>query len=102
MRAVLHRLLARYGQTVTLEREQPEEVRAFLQPLSGRDETVPDQAVSLGMLDGRRWMYLGAAEVAVGEVLRWGELSLRVRSVRPHAVGGAVLFWWAALEQEAT
>ena len=43
-----------------------------------------------------------AAEVAVGEVLRWGELSLRVRSVRPHAVGGAVLFWWAALEQEAT
>ena len=38
MRAVLHRLLARYGQTVTLEREAPEEVRAFLQPLSGRDE----------------------------------------------------------------
>lgn len=101
MRRYLDRLLAGYGQRVTLERAEPIQVQAFLQPLASRDETAPAEAVSLGMLDGRRWMYLGAEEVCPGEVLRWEDLAFRVRSSRPYAVGGAVLYWWAALEQEA-
>ena len=70
MRRYLDRLLAGYGQRVTVERAEPLQVQAFLQPLVSRDETAPAEAVSLGMLDGRRWMYLGAEEVCPGEVLR--------------------------------
>ena len=66
MRDVLHLLLERYGETAVLQRTEPVELRAFLQPLESRDETVPDRVVTAGYLDGRRWTYLGETELAPG------------------------------------
>lgn len=92
-------LLARYGQEVTVERgETAETVRAFLQPLRERDESVPDMA-AIGWLDGRLWLYLGRTAVEAGDVVSWNGQRFRVRSGRPHYIGDALCHWRAVLER---
>ena len=48
-------------------------VRAFLQPVTERDETGPDSDVtSIGWVDGRLWLYLGqTAAGGGGRCWRW-------------------------------
>lgn len=92
-------LLERYGQEVTVEREDgTETVRAFLQPLRKRDEAAPE-AAAIGWLDGRLWLYLGRTAVEAGDAISWNGRRFRVRSGRPHCIGDTLCHWRAVLER---
>ena len=92
-------ILARYGQEVTVEHGgTAETVRAFLQPVTERDEAVPEMT-AVGWLDGRLWLYLGRAAVEAGDVVCWDGRRFRARSGRPHHIGGTLCHWRAVLER---
>lgn len=93
-------LLARYGQTVILERAgRAETVRAFLQPLRERGERGPEPSAA-GWVDGRLWLYLGRAAAKAGDAVAWNGRRFRVRSGRPHYIGERLSHWRAVLERE--
>ena len=92
-------LLSRFGQEVTLERGgAAQTVRAFLQPVTERDESVPE-TTAVGYLDGRLWLYLGREALEAGDTVAWNGRRFRVRSGRPHYVGDALCHWRAVLER---
>lgn len=92
-------ILKRHGQTVTVSASEGEEsVRAFLQPVTEKNEQLPGDMSELGYLDDRLWLYLGKREVQPGDALAWNGLTFRVRSSRPYYIGGVLMYWWAALE----
>lgn len=99
MKKWIEAVLERYGQTVTLERQQ-RTAQAFLQPVTARNEQTAEDFSGIGWLDGRLWLYLGAAELETGDTLAWNGMRFRVRSCRAWAIGGTVLYWWASLERE--
>ena len=78
----VERVLDRYGQEVTVE----------------RDESVPE-TLAIGHLDGRLWLYLGRAALEAGDAVTWNGRRFRVRSGRPHYVGAALSHWRAVLER---
>ena len=95
----VERVLDRYGQEVTVERGGTAEcVRAFLQPVRERDESVPE-TLAIGHLDGRLWLYLGRAALEAGDAVTWNGRRFRVMSGRPHYVGAALSHWRAVLER---
>ena len=95
----VERILNRYGQEVALEREEgTETVRAFLQPITERDEAGPETS-AIGRLDGRLWLYLGRAAAEDGDTVLWRGRRFRVRSGRPHYIGGRLSHWRAVLER---
>ena len=95
----VERILARYGQEVTVERDgTAEAVRAFLQPVRERDESVPE-TTAVGWLDGRLWLYLGKAAVRAGDRVCWNGRRFRARSGRPHFIGPELSHWRAVLER---
>ena len=94
-------ILALHGQTVTVRHAAGEvAVQAFVQPLTGRNEQVPDAMCGIGSLDGRLWLYLGQEEVQPEEQILWGGQIFRVRSSRVYHLSEMPLYWWASLEQE--
>lgn len=100
MRDWIQRVLERYGQTVTVEREgEGVSGRAFLQPVAERGEQVPEDFTGIGWLDGRLWLYLGQTEVGAGDLILWNSMEFRVRSSRPYHIGDEPLYWWASLER---
>lgn len=99
--SALQGILRRYGQNVVLKRQSGEKnVRAFLQPDTGREECVPGEQTAIGWVDVRTWRYIGVDEVAPGDVIVWNGTAFRVRSSRAYALGDAVHHWWASLERE--
>lgn len=100
MRQMIEEVLRRYGQTVTVHLAGGDTaVRAFLQPVTGRQEQVPSEMTGLGAVDGRLWLYLGQTAVEPGDRMTWNGVTFRVRSSRPWSVGETQLYWWAALER---
>ena len=100
MRGQVQEILRRFGQQVTLRPQRDGvKTRAFLQPVTERNEQLPELMTELGCVDGRLWLYLGAAEVAADDGIRWNGTEFRVRSSRPWHVGDELLYWWAALER---
>ena len=92
-------ILERFGQQVTVEHDgTAETVRAFLQPIRERDESVPETA-AIGWLDGRLWRYLGQTAVEAGDLVCWNGQRFRVRSERPHYIGDTLCHWRAVLER---
>ena len=92
-------LLSRYGQEIAVERERgTETVRAFLQPIRERDESVPETTAA-GWLDGRLWLYVGRTAVEAGDTVLWRGRRFRVRSGRPHYIGERLCHWRAVLER---
>ena len=82
-----------------MEREGgTETVRAFLQPIRERDESVPETTAA-GWLDGRLWLYLGRTAVEAGDTVLWRGRRFRVRSGRPHYIGERLCHWRAVLER---
>ncbi len=56
----VRQVLERYGQDVTVDTADGERtVRAFLQPMTERDERARSDVTSIGWVDGRLWLYLG-------------------------------------------
>lgn len=101
MRDWIRTVLERYGQAVTVRRADGEvSARAFLQPVTARDEQVPDAFSGIGWLDGRLWLYLGREALEPGDAVLWNGMELRARSGRPYCIGAETLYWWASLERE--
>ena len=95
----IEEILTRYGQEVTVEHKGTSEtVRAFLQPVTERDEAVPETA-AIGWLDGRLWLYLGRKAVRAGDFVCWNGRRFRARSGRPHYIGDTLCHWRAVLER---
>ena len=95
----VERILARYGQEVTVERGgTAEAVRAFLPPVTERSEDGPEPS-AVGRRDGRLWLYLGKAAVRAGDRVCWNGRRFRARSGRPHFIGPELSHWRAVLER---
>ena len=73
-------------------------VRAFLQPIPERREDGPEPS-AIGRLDGRLWLYLGRTALEAGDAVCWDGRRFRVRSGRPHYIGGRLSHWRAVLER---
>jgi len=100
MNGQVREILRRYGQTVTLRTGGGEaESRAFLQPVTQKQEQVPAMMTALGAVDGRLWLYLGETAVEADDRVLWNGVEFRVRSSRPYYIGETLLYWWASLEQ---
>ena len=98
--ALVDRALERYGQTVTVASGGGEKtVRAVVQPVTEKGETLPEVVTPLGGLDGRLWLYLGREAVETGDHVTWEGRRFRVRSGRPWPLGREIVCWWAALER---
>ena len=97
----IREILNQHGQSVTLGAgEDAIAAKAFLQPMTGRNEQVPGDMCGIGALDERLWLYLGQTEVRPGDNLCWNGLVFRVCSSREYHLGEESLYWWASLEQE--
>jgi hypothetical protein len=93
-------VLTRHGQAVTVRTADGDvSTSAFLQPVTERDEQVPDEVTGIGMIDGRLWLYLGQTAVGPRDIVLWNGMEFRVRSSRPYYIGEQLVYWWASLEQ---
>ena len=96
----IQEILTRHGQMVTIRMADGDAAtRAFIQPVTERQELMPDEMTGLGSVDGRRWLYLGRSAVDVTNRILWNGMEFRVRSSRPYYVGETLLYWWASLER---
>lgn len=99
MSTLLERILAAYGQTVTVFRVQEDArtVRAFLQ--GGRDagEATPFAVTALGTVDDRTWIYLGTAQVEPGDTVAFAGEKFTVQNSQAVWIGDEISHWWAAL-----
>ena len=94
-------ILSRYGQEVTVRTADGEvPARAFLQPVTAKEEQVPDAVTGIGWIDGRLWLYLGKMLVGLLDRVLWNGTTFRVRSSRPYYIGETLTYWWASLEAE--
>lgn len=96
----IREILRGHGQQVTIRLSDGSAVtQAFLQPVTQREEQVPEVQTELGGIDGRLWLYLGKSAVAENDHIYWQDKEFRVRSSRPYYIGEKLMYWWAALEQ---
>ena len=96
----IREILRGHGQQVTIRLSDGSAVtQAFLQPVTQRDEQVPEVQSELGGIDGRVWLDLGKSAVAKNDRICWQDKEFRVRSSRPYYIGEKLMYWWAALEQ---
>ena len=96
----IREMLSRHGQRVIIRaKDRDTETRAFIQPVTERQEREPDGMTELGMLDGRLWLYLGRNAVGPADRIFWNEMEFKVRSSRPYYMGETMLYWWASLER---
>lgn len=105
MRARLERLIARYGQDVSLTPRHGGEsapAKAFLQPILKRREQPPAVFTPLGAASGQRWLYIGGGSHAVrpGDRAACGGLRLLVQEARPVYWENETLYYWAILRRE--
>ena len=102
------RILAQYGQSVTLRRgEEEQDCREFLQPVRERRE---DWYQANTLVSGKaqkhilQWLYLGPPELPLEETnglcVEWNGLRFAVRAAQPVCVGEETLYWWALLAVE--
>lgn len=98
------RLLARFGQSVTLTPGDPGPslaLRAFLQPILKRREALPVTPSPLGAVSQKRWLYLGAGgqALAPGDRVDAGELSLVVQEAHIVYWRDEPFYRWAILRE---
>ena len=98
-------ILSRYGQNVTLHRQDGEEgtvCRAFLQPaLERRGEGYQTLPTPLGLVRQDQWIYLGSPEVSLDTLgdgyVAWGERKFSIRAAQPVYLGDELAYWWGLL-----
>lgn len=94
------RILARYGQSVTLRRgEEEQDCRAFLRPVrERREDWYQELPTPLGTVRRDQWLYLGPPELSLEETnglcVEWNGLRFAVRAAQPVCVGEETLYWW--------
>lgn len=101
MRQTLERIMAQYGQTVTLARRDGTKrtLRAFVQPVTKQREALPIAATPLGAVSEELWVYIGPgdAPLSPGDSVEQGVLSLTAREVKALYWQDEVLYHWALL-----
>ena len=86
------RILAQYGQSVTLRRGEEERgCRAFLQPVrERREDWYQELPTPLGTVRRDQWLYLGPPELSLEETnglcVEWNGLRFAVRAAQPVCV----------------
>lgn len=98
-------ILARYGQNITLYRQDGEEgtvCRAFLQPVMEQSADFFQQLPTpLGLVRRDRWICLGGPEMALDQLgdgyIAWGEETFTVRSAQPVYLRDELVYWWGLL-----
>lgn len=99
MKQVLQQIYRQYGQSVTIESgEDVLSVRAFLQPVTVKDEAFPSSQTEIGWRDARRWLYVGDAVLKPDDRVVWNGMRFAVRSSRPFWLGDTLEYGWASLE----
>ena len=97
----IREILSRYGQKVTIQTADGQvPAQAFLQPVTQREENVPDAVTGIGWIDGRLWLYLGQMPLGPADRVLWNGTVFRVRSSRPYYIKETLTYWWASLETE--
>ena len=99
------RILSRYGQNITLHRQDGEEgtvCRAFLQPVMEKSaDFFQRQPTPLGLVRQDRWICLGGPEMNLDQLgdgyIAWGDLTFTVRSAQPVYLGDKLVYWWGLL-----
>ena len=100
-RATISALLRRYGQPITLCREDGSCVEdyAFVQPIRSTD-TLQNLPTPLGIRREDRFLYLGSGSLPVkagDDQVRCGGIRYDVVQAQPIYIGDAVSHWWAVL-----
>ena len=97
------RILAQYGQSVTLRRgEEEQDCRAFLQPVrERREDWYQELPTPLGTVRRDQWLYLGPPEVSLDGLgdgyVAWNNTQFEVRAAQPVCLGEDTIYWWALL-----
>lgn len=97
MTETLDRIMEQYGQRVRLGET---EVRAFFQPVTDKSAAAPFTVTSLGMVDGRKWIYLGRTAVQAGDAVVFQGEAYTVDNCRELWLGDEPAYCWAALTKE--
>lgn len=107
MSGTFEKLLAKYGQSVTLCRREgeTENIRVFLQPVTERRETWRQAEPSpMGTVRKDRFLCLAGADTPLEHLedgyLEWRNLRLKVSAAQPIYIGDTVSHWWAILTVE--
>lgn len=98
-------ILSRYGQNITLYRQDGEEgtvCRAFLQPVMEQNADFFQQLPTpLGLVRRDRWICLGGPEMALDQLgdgyIAWGGETFTVRSAQPVYLAEELVYWWGLL-----
>lgn len=98
-------ILSRYGQNITLYRQDGEEgtvCRAFLQPVMEQGANFFQQLPTpLGLVRQDRWICLGGPDMALDRLgngyIAWGGETFTVRSAQPVYLGDELVYWWGLL-----
>lgn len=98
-------ILSRYGQNITLYRQDGEEgtvCRAFLQPVMEQSADFFQQLPTpLGLVRQDRWICLGGPDMALDQLedgyIAWGGETFTVRSAQPVYLGDELVYWWGLL-----
>ena len=98
-------ILSRYGQNITLYRQDGEEgtvCRAFLQPVMEQSADFFQQLPTpLGLVRRDRWICLGGPDMALDQLgdgyIAWGGETFTVRSAQPVYLGDELVYWWGLL-----
>ena len=105
MKARFEKLLARYGQSITVTDRRTGEAaagKAFVQPVLKRREEVPVAVTALGGVSEERWLYLGSAGMALspGDTVETGGMAFAVQEVRTVWWKDDALYRWAMLRRK--
>ena len=100
MTALVKRLADQYGQDAVIFRRDGAAVegKAFVQPVLGRGQEVPQRTPTpLGLAEERRYRYLGNMPLEAGDRVEALGRRFSVRAAEPVHVGGTCSHWWALL-----
>lgn len=102
MKTQLDAILSRYGQNMTLTKEDSGEtlaIRAFLQPVLKKQEPAPITVTPLGAVSRQRWIYIGSGDIRIrpGDRVDHELLALQVQEARAVYCGDTLLYHWALL-----
>ena len=100
MKQLIRQICGQYGQSVTIEsgEEDAVSVRAFLQPVTAKEEVFPSSQTEIGWRDARRWLYVGTAVLKPDDRVVWNGMRFAVRSSRAFWLGDTLEYGWAVLE----
>ena len=98
MRSAVERIFAKYGTGLTIDSgEKSITVRGFFRAVNSKSwQSMESEASLLGEITRGQYVYMGPAEVTIGEgdTLRLGERAYVFRRVEPYYFGDEPIYQW--------